>query len=149
MKNCCKEVEKTNKKVDEMNKSLKDTQENQDKAIKQVMETVQDLKNEMEVMKKTQTKGRLDMENLGNRSGTTETSITNRLQEIEERFSDAEDTIEEINSLIKKKQQIQQILNTKHPGNLGHHKKTKPKNNRGRRRRITVQRPRKYFNKNI
>ena len=36
-----------------MNKSLKDHQKNQEKAIKQVMETVQDLKNEMEVMKKT------------------------------------------------------------------------------------------------
>ena len=51
-----------NKKVDKMNKSLKDTQE---KAIKQVMETVQDLKNEMEVMKKTQTKEWMDMESLG------------------------------------------------------------------------------------
>ena len=51
-----------------MNKSLKDTQEKQEiqeKAIKQVRETVQDLKNKMEVMKKTQTEGRLDMENLG------------------------------------------------------------------------------------
>ena len=35
-----------------MNKSLKDTQENQEIAIKQVMETVQDLKTEMEVMEK-------------------------------------------------------------------------------------------------
>ena len=34
--------------------------------IKEIMETVQDLKNEMEVMKKTQTEGRQDMENLGN-----------------------------------------------------------------------------------
>ena len=48
-----------------MNKSLKDIQENQEKAIKQVKETVQDLRTEMEVKKKTQTKGRLDMENLG------------------------------------------------------------------------------------
>ena len=29
------------------------------------METVQDLKTEMETMKKTQTEGQLDMENLG------------------------------------------------------------------------------------
>ena len=57
----------------------------------------------MEVIKKTQTKGRLDMENLGKQTGTTKTSITNRIQEIEERISDAEDTIEEINSLIKEK----------------------------------------------
>ena len=70
----------TNKKVEEMDKSLKDTQENHEKAIKQVRETVQDLKNEMEVMKKTQTEGRLeDMENMGKRTGTTETSITNRI----------------------------------------------------------------------
>ena len=77
-------MEKTNKNVEEMNKSHKDTQENQEKAIKRVMETVQDLENEMEVMKKTQTEGRLDVENLGKQTGTTETSITNRIQEIEE-----------------------------------------------------------------
>ena len=57
--------EKTNKKFEEMNKSLKDAQENQGKAIKQIMETVQDLKTEMAVMKKTQTEEWLDMENLG------------------------------------------------------------------------------------
>ena len=56
--------QKTNKKLEVINKSLKDTQEKQEKAIKQVRETVQDLKNEMEVMKKIQTKGRLDMGNL-------------------------------------------------------------------------------------
>ena len=81
-------MEITNKKVDEMNKSLKETQEKQEKAIKQVRETIQDLKNEMKVMKKTQTEGRLDMENLGKRIGTAETRITNRIQEIEERISD-------------------------------------------------------------
>ena len=59
VKNCHKEMEMTNKKVDEMNKSLKDNQENQEKAIKQVRETTQDLKNEIQVMKKTQTEGRL------------------------------------------------------------------------------------------
>ena len=34
VKNCYREMEKTNKKVEEMNKSLKDTQENQEKEIK-------------------------------------------------------------------------------------------------------------------
>ena len=48
-----------------MNKSLIDTHGNQEKTIKRIMETVQDLKTEMEAMKKTQTMGRLDMENLG------------------------------------------------------------------------------------
>ena len=40
------------------------------------------------------------MENLGKWTGT-ETSITNRIQEIEERISGTEDTIEERDSLIK------------------------------------------------
>ena len=100
-------------------------------------------------MKKTQTKNRLDMENLGKRTETTESSITNRIQEIEERISDSEDAIEKINFSDQRKQQIQQILNTNHPGNLGHSKKTKPKNNRSRRRRrIVDQRPRKYIHQN-
>ena len=43
------------------------------------METVQKLKTEMESMKKTQTEGQLNMENLGKRTETTETSITNRI----------------------------------------------------------------------
>ena len=57
--------EKYNKKFEEMSKSVNDTLGNQEKTIKQVMETVQELKTEMEAMKKTQNKGRLDMENLG------------------------------------------------------------------------------------
>ena len=41
---------------------MNDTLGNQEKTIKQVMETVQGLKTEMEAVKKTQTEGRLDME---------------------------------------------------------------------------------------
>ena len=65
------------------------------------METVQELKTEMEAMKKTQTEGRLDMENLDKQTETSGTSITNRIQEIEEQISDYENTIEKINALIK------------------------------------------------
>ena len=66
MKNSLKEMdEKYNKKFKEMSKSVNDTLGNQEKTIKQVMETVQELKTEMEEMKKTQTEGRLNMENLG------------------------------------------------------------------------------------
>ena len=80
----------------------------------------------MEVMKKTQTEGRLDMENLGKQIGTAETSITNRIQEIKERLSDTEDTLEEINSLIKEQnksnkfltQNIQEIWDTVKGSNL-------------------------------
>ena len=38
------------------------------------------------------------MENLGKRTGTTDISITNRIQETEERISGAEDTIENIDT---------------------------------------------------
>jgi uncharacterized coiled-coil protein SlyX len=41
------------------------------------------------------------MENLGKRTGTTDTGNTNRLQEVEERISDIEDTVEGINMLVK------------------------------------------------
>ena len=77
-------VEKYNKKFEEMSNSINETLGNQEKTIKQVMETVQELKTEMEAMKKTQTEGRQVMENLGKRTETSETSITNRIQEIEE-----------------------------------------------------------------
>ena len=75
--------------------------ETKKKTIKQVKETVQELKTEMEAMKKTQTENWLDMENLGKRTETAESSITNRIQEIEERISDSEDTIEKKKALIK------------------------------------------------
>ena len=39
------------------------------------------------------------------------------------------------------------MLNTKYPGNLGHHEKTKPKNNRDRR--SSAQRHRKYIQQNF
>ena len=64
-------------------------------------QAVQDLKSEIEAIKKTQTEGILDMENLGKWAGTTEISITNRIQEKEERISGAEDTTEEIDLLVK------------------------------------------------
>ena len=48
--------------------------------------TVQDLKMEKETIKKTQTEGILEIENLGKRTGTTDDSITNRIQEMEERI---------------------------------------------------------------
>ena len=50
------------------------------------------------------------MKNLGKRTRTTETSITNRIQEKEERLSDAEDTIEEIHSLIKENNKSKKYL---------------------------------------
>lgn len=42
------------------------------------------------------------MENLGKKTQTTDTSITNRIQGMEERISGVEDTTEEINTTVKK-----------------------------------------------
>ena len=61
-----KEMEENyNKRFEEMSKSVNNTVGNQEKTIKQVMESVQELKTEMEAVRKTQSEGRLDMENLG------------------------------------------------------------------------------------
>jgi hypothetical protein len=41
------------------------------------------------------------MKNLDNQTGTIDTCITNRIQEMDERFSGVEDTIEEIGMVVK------------------------------------------------
>lgn len=58
-------------------------------------------------MKKIQTKGILEMENLRKGTGTTDANIIKIIQEMEERISAVEDTIEEIDTSVKK------ILNLK------------------------------------
>ena len=53
---------------EEISKSLKETEENTIKQVKEINKTVQDLKMEIEAIKKTQTEGILEMENLGKRT---------------------------------------------------------------------------------
>jgi predicted nucleic acid-binding Zn-ribbon protein len=62
---------------------------------------IQDLKVEVETIKKTQMEADLEMENLRKRSGITDVSIINRIQEIEERLSGVEDTIKEIDTSVR------------------------------------------------
>ena len=83
---------------EEMNKSLKEIQENTFKQVKDMNKTVQDLKIQIDAINKIQTEGILKMENLGKRIGTTDESITNRIQEMEEGL---EDMIEEIDTSVK------------------------------------------------
>ena len=52
----------------------------------------------------------LYMENLGKQLGTVAGSVTNRIQEIEERISGADDTIEEIKSLVKENNKSNKFL---------------------------------------
>ena len=75
---------------------------------------------EIETTRKSQRETTLEIENLGKRSGVIDTSITNRTQEIEERISGAEDTIENIDTTVKENakrkmlitQNIQEIQDT-------------------------------------
>ena len=51
---------------------------------------IQDLKMEVETIKKSQRETTLEIEHLGKRSGVIDASITNKIQELEKRISGAE-----------------------------------------------------------
>jgi uncharacterized coiled-coil protein SlyX len=72
--------------------------------------TIQDLKMELETTKKPQRETTLELENLGKRSGVMDASITNRIQEIEERISGVEDTIENIDTTVKENAKSKKFL---------------------------------------
>ena len=63
--------------------------------------TILDLKREVDTIKKTQSEATLEIETLEKKSGTIDVSITNRIQEMEERISGAEDSIGNMNTTIK------------------------------------------------
>ena len=84
--------------------------------MKELNRSIQDLKLERETIKKSQRKTTLQIENLGKPLGVTDPSITNRIKEIEERISGAEDTITNIDTTLKKCKK-QKAHNSKHPGN--------------------------------
>ena len=65
---------------------------------------------EIETLKKSQRETALEIENLGKRSGVTDASITNRIQEIQERILDAEDTIENIDTTVKESAKCKNFL---------------------------------------
>ena len=99
--NSLKEIqEKSSKQLEahkeETQKSLKELQENTTKHVKELNKIIQDLKMEIETIKKSQRETTLEIENLVKRPGILDASITNRIQEIEERISGAEDTMENI-----------------------------------------------------
>jgi hypothetical protein len=64
----------------------------------------------IEIIKKSQRKTTLEIENLGKRSGVIDASITNRIQEIKERISGAEDTIENIDTTVKENTKCKKLL---------------------------------------
>ena len=72
--------------------------------------TIQDLKMEIETIKKSQRETTLELGNLGTRSGVIDASITNRIQELEKRISGAEDTIENIDTTVKENAKSKKLL---------------------------------------
>jgi predicted nucleic acid-binding Zn-ribbon protein len=78
--------------------------------VKELNKTIQDLKMEIETMKKSQRETTLEIENLGKRSGVIDTSITDRTQEIEKRILGAEDTKENIDTTVKEYAKCKKIL---------------------------------------
>ena len=80
---------------------MREIQENTIKQVKELNKAFQDLEVEIETIKKTQMQANLEMENLRKRSGITNISITNRIQEFKERISGLEDTVQEIDLTFK------------------------------------------------
>ena len=64
----------------------------------------------IEAIKKPQTEGILEMENLGKRIGRIDTSINNRIQKMEERILGVEDKIEKTETSVKEAVNIKIFL---------------------------------------
>ncbi|MBV2134526.1 hypothetical protein KRX52_17240 [Pseudomonas sp. MAP12] len=99
IENLREEIRKSFREMEEKtNQKMQEIKESQENTIKQLKETVQDLKTEIETIKKTQTEGMLEVEKLSKQSGTTDASITDRIQEMEDRISGVEATLGEIDA---------------------------------------------------
>jgi hypothetical protein len=72
--------------------------------------TIQYLKLEVETIKKTQSETSLEIENLGKKSGNIDVNISNRIQEMEERISEADDSIGNMDTTIKENAECKKIL---------------------------------------
>ena len=91
---------------------LIEKQENTSKQMMEMNKTILDLKREVDTIKKIQSEATLEMETLGKKSVTIDAdgSISNRIQEMEERISAAEDSIENISTTIKENGKCKKIL---------------------------------------
>ena len=78
--------------------------------MKEQSKTILDLKTEVETTKKSQRETTLEIENHGKKSGVTDANISNRIQEIEERISGAEDSIENFDTTIKEIAKCKKLL---------------------------------------
>jgi hypothetical protein len=72
--------------------------------------TIHYLKMEVEIMKETQRKTTLEIKTVGKKSGTIDVSISNRKEEMEERISGTEHSIENMDTTIKENAKCKKIL---------------------------------------
>jgi predicted ribosome quality control (RQC) complex YloA/Tae2 family protein len=113
--NSLKEIQEyTAKQVEdikeEAQKCLKELQENTTKKVIVLNKNIKDLKRELDTIKKTQNEAMLEIETLGKKSKTIDKSISNRIQDMEERISGAEDSIKNIGTTIKENGKGKKIL---------------------------------------
>ena len=79
-------------------------EENTTKQVKELNRPIQDVKMQIETIKKSQRETTLEIEILGKKSGTIDASISYRTQERVERLSGPEDSRENMHITIKKMQ---------------------------------------------
>jgi hypothetical protein len=114
--NSIKEIqENTSKQVEalkeETQKSLEELQENTNQTREEIEKHHPWSKNGSKKIKKSQWETTLEIENLRKKLETIDSSIINRIQEIEERISGAEETIENIGTTVKENAKCKKILN--------------------------------------
>jgi predicted transcriptional regulator len=106
--------ENTGKQLDafkeKTTKSLRELQENTTKQVMELNKTIQDLKMKIQTIKKTQRETTQEIETLGKKSGNIDVSISNKIQETEERISGAEDSIGIMDTTIKENAKIKKML---------------------------------------
>jgi hypothetical protein len=97
-------------KEETQKKKLKELQENIIKQVKERNKTIQDLKNGTRNNKEITKGHNPGVRKPEKRSGVIDVSITNRIQEIEEKISGAEDTIENIDTTVKENAKSKKLL---------------------------------------
>jgi hypothetical protein len=78
--------------------------------MKDFNKTIQDVKMEVEIIKQSEREITLEIEILGKKSRTIDVSISNKIQEMEERISGAEDSKENMDTTIKENAKCKKIL---------------------------------------
>jgi uncharacterized coiled-coil protein SlyX len=74
--------------------------------VEELNKTIQDLK----LMVETTNKSQREIESLGKKLGAIEASIANKIQEMEERISGAEDSIENMDTAVKENAKCKKFL---------------------------------------